>query len=179
MSQGISQRQWDLWLFKGSRSAEIANIPWQKAIFPFGNIGHSCKNYTKRHWFRRTWKLCGPPRSSVCHPGHGKGRAVTKLLWCLESNATVIVFKVGAAFKHSDYCHHKSIWLVPRDESHKYFEQRWPHHWASQSQNPLKKPHFYENHNVVMVTHGLIVLSIKQGMHSSLISCNLYNNPVT
>lgn len=43
----------------------------------------------------------------------------------------------------------------------------------------IKKPHFCENHHFVMLTHGLIMLSIKQGMHSSLISCNLYNNPMT
>lgn len=57
-----------------------------------------------------------PPR-----PWEGKGSQ--KAAWVPESNAIVIVFKVGAAFKHSDYCHHKSIWLGPRDESHKYFEQ--------------------------------------------------------
>lgn len=46
---------------------------------------------------------------------NGKGRAVTMLHRCLESSAIVIVSNVGAGFKHTDYCHHKSIWLVPQE----------------------------------------------------------------
>ena len=46
---------------------------------------------------------------------HGKGRVITMLHKCLESSAIVIVSKVGAGFKHTDYCHHKSIWLVPQE----------------------------------------------------------------
>ena len=30
----------------------------------------------------------------------------------------------------------------------------------------------------LIITHDLIMLSIKQSIHSSLILCNLYNNPM-
>lgn len=50
-----------------------------------------------------------------------KGRTVTMLPECLEPSAIVIVLKVGAAVKLSDYYQRKSIGLVPQDEIHKYF----------------------------------------------------------